>query len=68
MNNFKPKKNINEKIVISVRIDINILNEIDDQASKIDVSRNELITQCIKFALENIEMDNNHLEESNFVN
>ena len=63
MNKFKPMKNDNEKIVISIRIDSNTLNKIDKEASKIDISRNELITQCIEFALDNIETDKKHLEK-----
>ena len=63
MKNFKPKKINNEKIVISIRLDINTLNEIDTEAMKIDISRNELITQCIEFALDNIEIDNKYLEK-----
>ncbi len=63
MNKFKPIKNNNEKIVISIRINSNTLNKIDKEASKIDISRNELITQCIEFALDNIETDKKHLEK-----
>ena len=63
MNKFKPIKNNNEKIVISIRIDSNTLNKIDKEASKIDISRNELITQCIEFALDNIETDKKPLEK-----
>lgn len=63
MNKFKPIKNDNEKIVISIRIDSNTLNKIDKEASKIDISRNELITQCIEFALDNIETDKKPLEK-----
>lgn len=63
MNKFKPIKNDNEKIVISIRINSNTLNKIDKEASKIDISRNELITQCIEFALDNIETDKKHLEK-----
>lgn len=63
MNKFKPIKNDNEKLVISIRIDSNTLNKIDKEASKIDISRNELITQCIEFALDNIETDKKHLEK-----
>ena len=63
MSNFIPKKINNEKIVISIRIDIDTLNEIDTEAMKIDISRNELITQCIEFALDNIEVENKYLEK-----
>lgn len=57
MDKFKPKKKKlnNEKIVISIRIDINKINEIDQIAGKIDISRNELINQCINYALSNLD-------------
>lgn len=55
MEKFKPIKTNNEKIVISIRIDTDILNKIDDEANKTDISRNELIIQCINFALNNID-------------
>ena len=52
MKKFLPKKP--EKEVISVRIDSQLLKTIDIEAAKIDISRNELINQCIEYALENI--------------
>jgi predicted transcriptional regulator len=51
MNDFKPVKN--EKTIISIRIDINKLKAIDDLANNIDISRNEMIVQCIDYALKN---------------
>jgi len=51
MEGFKPIKN--EKIVISIRIDKDLLAEIDRQATETDISRNEMIVQCIDYALEN---------------
>ena len=53
MNEFKPIKQ--EKTVISIRIDLNVLNTIDEISNKIDISRNELIVQCIDYALKNIK-------------
>lgn len=50
---FQPSKS--EKIVISIRIEENKLQEIDNIASKIDMSRNELINQCLDYAINNIE-------------
>lgn len=47
-----------EKEVISMRISTEVLEELDDKAAKIGISRNELINQCIKFALTNMEQDN----------
>ncbi len=55
MEKFKPTKTNNEKIVISIRIDIETLNKVDNEANRIDISRNELINQCIDFALENLD-------------
>ena len=53
MNTFKPKKA--EKEVISIRIDSELLGEVDKTAAKSDISRNELIVQCVEFALSKIE-------------
>lgn len=44
-----------EKEVISLRISVDVLHEIDKKAGKIDISRNELINQMIAYALENWE-------------
>lgn len=52
---FQPSKN--EKIVISIRIEDNKLQEIDKIASKIDISRNELINQCLDFAIQNFDLN-----------
>lgn len=61
MTKFIPIKN--EKIVISIRIENEKINRIDEIASKIDISRNELINQCLDFALENLEFSSK--EKSN---
>ena len=53
MENFKPKKP--EKDVISIRIDHDTLIHIDEIANGNNMSRNELINQCIEFALSNLE-------------
>lgn len=50
---FIPRKL--EKEVISMRISSELLATIDEKAAKIDISRNEFINQCIRFALENME-------------
>lgn len=52
MNEFKPIKQ--EKQVISIRLDISTLQAIDSLSAKVDISRNELIVQCIEYALNNI--------------
>lgn len=60
MPKFQPYKKpllSNEKIVISIRLDESKLANIDDIASKVDISRNELINQCIEYALNNIEFN-----------
>lgn len=53
---FVPKKS--DKEVISIRISSDMLKKIDDAAIKYDLSRNELINQCIAFALENLKKEN----------
>ena len=50
MVNFNPSKV--EKSVITVRIETTKLQTIDALSSKVDISRNEFIMQCIDFALE----------------
>lgn len=57
MKEFEPyrKPTTSEKVVATIRIDIETLEEIDKLAGKIDVSRNELINQCIKYALDNLK-------------
>ena len=51
MPEFAPKKQ--EKTVISIRISEEILKQVDKMAATIDISRNEFISQSIKFALDN---------------
>lgn len=52
MKEFKPIKQ--EKSIISIRIDNELLKKVDEVSTKTDISRNELIVQCIDFALKNI--------------
>lgn len=52
MKQFKPKRE--EKEVISLRISTTLLRELDEKAAIYDMSRNELIVQSIRFALDNI--------------
>jgi len=54
---FIPKKYVKE--VISIRIDTVTLEEIDRKAAGVGISRNELINQCIRFALSNMEHTEN---------
>lgn len=44
-----------EKEVISMRIDSEILREIDNKAAAVGISRNELINQMILYALSNMD-------------
>ena len=53
MEKFIPQKP--EKEVISMRISSITLSKIDQIATEIDISRNELINQCIEFALQNLD-------------
>lgn len=57
MVNFIPKRP--EKDVISMRISTATLKQIDSKAAEIGISRNELINQCILFALANMEDSQN---------
>ncbi len=53
MEKFKPIKP--EKTIISIRLDTEVLKDIDNISQKTDISRNELIVQCINFALKNFK-------------
>lgn len=53
MGRFIPKKV--EKEVISIRIPSELLQKVDRKSGEFDISRNELIVQCIEFALSHIE-------------
>ena len=50
---FVPRKP--EKEVISMRIAVDTLREVDERASEYGLSRNELMNQMIDFALANME-------------
>lgn len=52
MKKFQPKKP--EKEVISIRIDVSLLEKVDMESGKADISRNEFINQCILYALDNL--------------
>jgi len=52
INLFKPKKQ--EKSVISIRLDDDFLMKIDKLSNENNLSRNEFIVQCIKFAINNM--------------
>ena len=50
---FVPRKP--EKEVISMRISTDVLAQLDAKAAAFEISRNELINQCLAFALANME-------------
>lgn len=51
MQPFVPKKS--EKTVISLRIDVELLAQIERAAAQADISRNAWIVQCMAYVLEN---------------
>lgn len=53
MKEFKPSKQ--EKTIISLRIDVELLKKIDEISVKTDISRNELLVQCIEYAINNFK-------------
>ncbi|MBP3941538.1 MAG: ribbon-helix-helix protein, CopG family [Christensenellaceae bacterium] len=55
MSVFSPQKP--DKEVISIRLPAELLRTIDENAARVDISRNEFINQCIVFAIEHIEKD-----------
>ena len=52
MEEFRPVKP--EKDVISLRISSGLLQELERYAAASDISRNERINQCIRFALDHM--------------
>ncbi len=57
MKNFKPQNFRpirKEKLVTSIRLESDILEIIDKLSVQNDLSRNEFIVQCIKYALNNM--------------
>ena len=53
MNYFIPQKP--DKEVISIWLPSELLKQIDENAAKADISRNEFINQCILFAMEHLQ-------------
>ncbi len=53
MEKFLPKKP--EKEAISMRLSLELLAEVDRRAAEFDISRNEFINQCIRFALNHMD-------------
>lgn len=54
-----PKKYSGETSVISLRIPKEMLSYIDDISNQVGRTRNELLTMCLEFALDNIEITEN---------
>ena len=52
MQKFSPKKP--EKEVISMRISSDLLKQVDEKATQVGISRNELINQMIVYAMDNM--------------
>lgn len=44
-----------EKEVISMRISVDMLKDVDNKAAAVGISRNELMNQMIAYALANME-------------
>ena len=44
-----------EKEVISMRISVDILQQVDSKAAAVGISRNELLNQMITYALSNMD-------------
>lgn len=61
---FKPTKKplTSDKIIISLRMNIDKLEQVDAIAGENDISRNELINQCIEFALEHLEKNSKEVK------
>ena len=52
-----------EKEVISMRISVDMLKEVDDKAATVGISRNELMNQMIAYALANMDDTPNKIEK-----
>ncbi len=61
MAGFRPKKE--EKEVISVRLPISLIHEIERRAAVVDISRNEFINQCILFAMKHLDTASEEADE-----
>lgn len=54
MARFNPQRE--EKEVITLRIPTSLLRELEEKSIIFDISRNEMIVQSIRFALDNIDV------------
>ena len=57
MEKFKITKNASDSIVVSLRIYKDIIQTIDSVAQKTDRSRNQIINMALKYALDNMELE-----------
>ncbi len=55
MKYFIPQKP--DKEVISIRLPSDLLQQVDANAAKADISRNEFINQCIVFAMQHLQSE-----------
>lgn len=55
MKYFIPQKQ--DKEVISIRLPLELLQQVDANAAKADISRNEFINQCIVFAMQHLQAE-----------
>lgn len=66
MEKWKPSIQVNEeKVVITIRLGENKLNEIENLSFKFDLSRNAFINQCIDFALKHIDLSEKNVKTKN---
>lgn len=60
---ISPKKYSGETSVVSARLPNKMIQDLDKAAEKTGRNRNEIITMCLEFALENLETGNGGKEE-----
>lgn len=53
------------KLIVSLRVDNETLDKIDEISGKINISRNKFINQCIKYALDNLDPDEEKNKNNN---
>lgn len=53
----KAKKGYGETSVVSARLPVAVIRELDKVAAKTGRTRNELILMCVEYALERIEIE-----------
>ena len=69
MSEFIPHKRRmkDEYLQTTLRIKYEIIENLDQLAADLDMSRNELINQCIEYALENLKKPSNNEKEKQSV-